>query len=285
MDEIDFLTGCLRKEAIDSTLAKLKAECDVDNIPLSVLTIDLDNFKSYNDKYGHMEGDEALKYFGSTLRLNLIEEKQNIFRFGGDEFIIAFPGKTANETYAIANSVMKNLKKRPFLSKGHIFRLSFSGGIASFPSDGDDIEEIVQKADKAMYFSKIHGRKRTTLYKHMLRRTIERVLRILIIMLAAAGGLFYFYNSPYSVYTTDWLAEKVDVIRAVLTPTSAKIDNKDVDLVYLNSGRIIRGIIIRDDNDELELSLNLRLGKGSVTVKKSEIKNIRKRPEKVPSPR
>jgi len=280
MGETDFLTGCLRKESIDSVLAKLKAECDVDKCPLSILNIDLDNFKSYNDKYGHMEGDEVLKYFASTLRLSLGGESPHIFRFGGDEFILAFPGKTANETYLIANNVMKNLRRRPFLYKGHIFRLSFSGGIASYPSDGDDIETILQKSDKAMYFSKTHGRKRTTLYANMLHRMLEKIALIFISVLVAAGALFYFQKSPYRGNITDWLKGKTGTAVAALTRTTAKTDSEGSDFVCLKSGRVLRGIIMRDDKDEVELSLNIESGKASVTIKKSEIREMRKRSKK-----
>ncbi len=280
MGETDFLTGCLGKENIDKTLDKLQAECDIDKCPLSVLSIDLDNFKSYNDKYGHIEGDEALKYFASTLRLSLSEETTYIFRFGGDEFILAFPGKSAKETHLIANSVMKNLRRRPFLYKGHIFRLSFSGGIASYPSDDSDVQAILQKSDKAMYFSKTHGRKKTTLYSRMLHRAVGRILFISMSVLAAGGALFYFQQSPYRAPVMDWLKGKIDPAIAALVRETVKIGSEGSDLVCLKSGRILRGIIVRDDKDEVEISLNIESGKASVTVKKSEVRRMRKHPKK-----
>lgn len=275
MSQTDFLTGCLSKEAIDVTLAKVKAECDLDKIPFSVLVLDLDHFKGYNDKYGHMEGDDILKYFASTLRISFQEVASFIFRFGGDEFIIVFQGKGGKDSFLIANNVMKILKKRPFLSRGRIYKLNFSGGIASYPNDGRETETIIQKADKAMYFSKAHGRGRTTLYGQILWKTIKKVLLLLTAMLLAGGILFYFKQSPYKDYIVKRLKKEVGKASTALSLSPEKIDTEGLDLVYLKSGRILKGTIIRDDKDEIELNLNLETGQGTTTIKKSDIERIR----------
>lgn len=280
MSEKDFLTGCLSKESINPALDKIRAECKIRKIPFSVLLIDLDHFKAFNDKYGHIDGDEVLKYFASTLRLSFEEEGISIFRFGGDEFVIVFAGKSGKEAHSIASNVMKNLKIRPFLFKGRIFRLNFSAGIASYPSDGNEVETIVQKADRAMYFSKTHGRGQITLYGHMLWRAVERILSVLIGVLFVAGTLFYFKNSFCKDYVVGWVRREVSKATTTLTPISAKIDNEVIDLIYLKSGRILKGTIIREGEDDAELDLSLERGKGSVTIRKSDIKKIRRRLKK-----
>ena len=71
MPQTDFLTGFLSKESIDLTLDKLKAECGIDKGHFSMLMLDLDRFKAYNDKYGHLNGDDMLRYFAGTLRMSL----------------------------------------------------------------------------------------------------------------------------------------------------------------------------------------------------------------------
>lgn len=282
MSEKDFLTDCLTKEAINPTLDKVKAECKIYKRPFSVLVIDVDHFKTYNDKYGHLDGDEVLRYFASTLRLSLREEEVFIFRFGGDEFILVFPGKKGKETLSVANNVMKNLKRRPFLYRGRIFKLSFSGGIASYPTDGNDVEEILNKGDKAMYFAKTHGRRKTILYVHILRKTIQRIAFILAVLLLVTGALFYFRHSSYRYYVTGAFKKQIRNVNAALTPvTIIKEDSIALDSIYLKSGRILRGVIIRDDKDEIELNLNLETGKGTITVKKAEIARIVPRPKKV----
>ena len=281
MSQTDFLTGCLSKEAIEVTLAKLKAECDLDKIPFSILVLDLDHFKTYNDKYGHLDGDDILKYFASTLRISFQEVGAFIFRFGGDEFLVAFQGKGGKDSFLIANHVMKILKKRPFLSRGRIYKLSFSGGIASYPNDGHETETIIQKADKAMYFSKTHGRGRNTLYGQILWKTIKRILFILTVLLSAGGILFYFKHSSYKDYIVKRLKKEIGKAGIALAPPPAKINFEGIDFVYLKSGRILKGIIIRDDKDEIELNLNLETGKGTTTIKKSDIERIKPSSKKV----
>ena len=279
MEQIDFLTGCLSKESIDATLDKVKAGCTVDKLPFSILVVDLDRFKIYNDKYGHLDGDDILKYFASTLRITLKEVENFIFRFGGDEFIIVFPGKNCKEAFSIINSVIKILKKRPFLSRGRIYRLSFSGGIASYPADGRDIEDIIQKADKAMYFSKTHGRGRATIYGQITWKTIEKTFIVLVSILLAGGLLFYFQQSSYKDYVIEKFRKEVGKVSTSLapqtSPTQVKIDTEEYDLVYLKSGRILRGAIVRNDEDEIEINLVLDMGKGIVTIKRSDIDRIR----------
>jgi diguanylate cyclase (GGDEF)-like protein len=280
MGEKDFLTGFLSKEVINPTLDRIKAECKIREIPFSVLVVDLDRFKTYNDKYGHIVGDDVLKYFSSTLRLSLREEEAFIFRFGGDEFIVVFAGKSASEARLIASDVMKNLKRRPFLSAGRIFKLSFSAGIASYPSDGNEIETILQKADKAMYFSKTHGRGKITLCSHMLRGTLKRALLIFIGVVIAAGALFYFKDSSYKDCIVDWLKKEMGKASTALAYRSTKTDDNDLDVIYLNSGRIIKGIIMSDNKDDIELNLGLEQGKGSISIRKSDIGKVRNRTKK-----
>lgn len=282
MSEKDFLTGCLSKEMINSTLDRIKAECKISKLPFSVLVLDLDHFKSYNDKYGHIDGDEALKYFASTLRLSLGDEGVFIFRFGGDEFFIAFSGKNAREAHAITVNVIKNLKRRPFLSGGRIFKLGFSAGIASYPSDGNEIEEILQKADKAMYFSKTHGRGKVTLYSHILRRTVEKIIVLFAAILLIAASLLYLKNSSYKDYALNLLKKgtsKVGLVLKHADVAEVRVDDKELDLIYLKSGRVLKGIILRDDKDAVELSLSLDTSMGSVTIRKTEIDRIVRRNE------
>src|SRR3989338_1580528 len=108
--------------------------------PFSVLILDVDHFKSFNDKYGHLYGDEVLKYFSSSLRLDLEDEENVPFRFGGDEFIMVFPNKTPNDAYHLAIRLRKNIRTRSCLIKGKQVSVTFSGGVASYPADANKIE-------------------------------------------------------------------------------------------------------------------------------------------------
>jgi len=305
MSEKDFLTGCLSKAAIDSALNGIRARCSFNNTPFSILVIDLDHFKKYNDKYGHIEGDEILKYFSSTLHLSIRDEDGMIFRFGGDEFIVVFPEKTAEKAYSIAIDIINILKKRPFLSGGRMFKLSFSGGIASYPIDGDESDTILARADKAMYFSKIHGRGHVTLYRRIFLETLLRSLFMLICALILMGTIVYFQKSSFKEYVKYWLRLGMKSVETTLTsppatthpatthpattppattppatttsattPPVTITHGRDFDIVYLKSGRVLKGIIKREDEHSIEISLNIDQGTGLATIQKSDIKNI-----------
>ena len=118
MPETDYLTGFLNKESIDHILNKLKAECDIDKSHFSMLVLDIDRFKTYNDKYGHLYGDDMLRYFSGTLRMILESLQTFMFRFGGDEFIIVFPRKSVKETHNITHDIFKIIKKGLSCQKG-----------------------------------------------------------------------------------------------------------------------------------------------------------------------
>jgi len=277
MNEKDFLTGCLSKEAINSALDKIRAQSSFNKTPFSILVIDLDHFKAYNDKYGHIDGDEVLKYFSSTLRLSIREEDGLIFRFGGDEFIVIFPDKTAEKAYSIAVEIIKTFKRRPFLSGGRMLRLSFSGGIASYPIDGNESDTILARADKAMYFSKTHGRRRVTLYRRIFRKKLARAFLIFMVVSLLAGAVFYFQQFPFKDYVANWLRLGIRRAGTTLVSFPVRTYNKDFDVISLKSGRILKGTIMRDDQDEIEIELNIDQGVGSVTIQKSEINSIGKR--------
>lgn len=158
--EVDPLTSCFTRASLVAFLEKTKHETDLLNIPFSIMIIDLDYFKNANDKFGHIFGDETLMYFSSSIRLGMEYDyiktmvPKFVFRYGGDEFIMVFPGKNSSEAYVLAERILLNIKRRPFLFRGNRFKMSFSGGISTYPEDSKNIEEIIEMADKAMYRKK-----------------------------------------------------------------------------------------------------------------------------------
>jgi len=271
----DFLTGCYTREAISPYLDKLMAEHKAYNKEFSILLLDIDHFKSFNDKYGHLDGDEVLKYFSSSLRLGLAQINSTIFRFGGDEFIIVLPEKNAKEAYHAALGLQDTLKSRPFLLAGKLLKMSFSGGVASCATDGNAPDALIASADKAMYVSKKRGRARTTVYSKIMHRRLEAIgitfVIFLAIIVAASLSSSYKKNGMPATFlpfgNTQPAQRQVPSAPATAKPVT----------IRLKSGSVIKGRIVKETPHEVEVSLSLDMGQGTVTLRRSNIKSIETR--------
>ncbi|MCB2183567.1 MAG: sensor domain-containing diguanylate cyclase [Desulfobulbaceae bacterium] len=126
--------------------------------PFSLIFIDLDNFKQFNDTHGHLLGDKLLKDFAGSVREQLREN--DIFcRYGGEEFVIILPETAKKGGVRLAEKLLDTVKTRHFLGRDDsLQKITFSAGVASFPEDGQIQEELVHKADLAMYEAKRLGK-------------------------------------------------------------------------------------------------------------------------------
>ena len=127
---------------------------------LSVVMADLDRFKNINDSYGHDAGDRALKAIGKFLQQN-IRDVDVVARYGGEEFVIMVP-EAANDAALILGERLR--KQMSELKIKDLPPITISLGIATFPNDGSDIENLIKKADAAMYAAKRAGRNRVVKY-------------------------------------------------------------------------------------------------------------------------
>jgi diguanylate cyclase (GGDEF)-like protein len=270
----DFLTNCYTRESINPCLDKLFAENKAYNKEFSIILLDVDHFKSFNDKYGHLYGDEVLKYFSSSIRLGLANVDSIVFRFGGDEFIIVLPEMNAKEACKIAVELQNTLKSRPFLLSGKLLKMSFSGGIASCATDGDSPQDIVASADKAMYVSKKRGRARATIYSRIWAdriKTIVTMIMVAVIIGGVALGSVLFKSGTFPKSLGSFRSIK---FINPLQSGGALSNGKGIVAVHLKSGSVIKGRIIKENQNEIEVSLSLDKGEGSLTIKRSNIKSI-----------
>lgn len=125
--------------------------------PLAVIFVDLDHFKELNDSLGHSAGDRVLQAVANLLR-SATRESDTVARLGGDEFVILI--EQLDDPSRVA-AVLHKLHERfqlPMLLDGHEVQVQASMGVSLFPRDGDDIESLVQQADRAMYTAKNAGR-------------------------------------------------------------------------------------------------------------------------------
>ncbi len=122
---------------------------------VSLLLLDIDNFKEINDSFGHQVGDILLRQIGPRLRERL-EVANMVARLGGDEFAILLPAADAAEASRVAHGLLRSLE-RPFLSEEHALEVTASIGIAVCPDHGTAAETLLQRADVAMYAAKRSG--------------------------------------------------------------------------------------------------------------------------------
>jgi diguanylate cyclase (GGDEF)-like protein len=265
------------------------AEHKAYNTVFSIILLDVDHFKPFNDKYGHLYGDEVLKYFSSSIRLGLADTESTVFRFGGDEFIVVLPEKNEKDTYKIAVDLQSTLKGRPFLLAGKLLKMSFSGGIASCATDGDSPDKIIASADKAMYVSKKRGRGRTTVYSRIWLDRIRAMATALVILLViaaiAAFSVLLSKGSLQKSLESFKSLKSFKSFKSFKSLSSIKFSNpfKAVGAsikasgtvkINLKSGSVINGRIVKESPNEIEVSLALDKGEGSLTIKKSNIKSI-----------
>jgi diguanylate cyclase (GGDEF)-like protein len=130
----------------------------------SILMLDIDHFKKVNDTYGHLTGDKILQDL-SRLMLKNIRQEDIAARFGGEEFIIILIEKKPADAFQAAEKIRKIIESYNFTDKGHKIQITVSIGITHINSDEIyDSEEIIRRADLALYQSKTNGRNRTSLY-------------------------------------------------------------------------------------------------------------------------
>lgn len=159
----DELTGLYNKRYLKK---KMKQEVDIahqNSGQLTLVVIDIDHFKTYNDRYGHWEGDRVLVRLGEVL-LTVLESWQLAFRYGGEEFVILLPNMSCKDVMPIAESIRKKFQEEEFMPASNIkVTVSVSIGLAELKYD-DTVEMLFQRADDAMYTAKTTGRNRVYVY-------------------------------------------------------------------------------------------------------------------------
>ncbi len=126
--------------------------------PLSLLFIDLDGFKEFNNTYGHQRGSRVLVEAGAVIR-NCVRATDVVARFGGDEFSVVLPNTGSDRAMAVADRVRTRLSSHRFLaSEGFNCRLTASAGVATLPEVVPTVDRLLQAADDAMYRVKAHGK-------------------------------------------------------------------------------------------------------------------------------
>jgi len=153
----DPLSGLGNHRSFQERLKHELLRAEADDEPFTLCMIDVDDFKRINDLYGHPVGDRVLASVGRRLRQN-----GEAFRLGGDEFALLLPGVTADEALSTASSVLARIGSLELADVGSV---TASAGIAGFPHQAFDRDELIRLADSALYWAKEHGKNRVHVYR------------------------------------------------------------------------------------------------------------------------
>jgi diguanylate cyclase (GGDEF)-like protein len=162
----DSLTGLFNKRYFEERFFEELQRSERHNLSFSLAMLDIDDFKLFNDTEGHLSGDEVLKNIA-----NIAKESTRVIdiiaRFGGEEFAIIMPQTEKDEAFFVAERIRKSIREQlshtwRYFPKEHI---TVTAGVATFPSDGKDMKNLIRNADKALYKGKKEGKDKTVLFK------------------------------------------------------------------------------------------------------------------------
>jgi diguanylate cyclase len=157
----DALTGIPNRKYFERLLPEVTDEATRSGVPLSMLFIDIDHFKKFNDTFGHQLGDEVLRLVARTL-MECVKGRDIAARYGGEEFAILLPQTKLKDGAAVAEQIRSTLVRRRLVHKRSRDQLGFvtvSIGVSEW-RPGESAEEFVQRSDTALYHAKGHGRNR-----------------------------------------------------------------------------------------------------------------------------
>ena len=163
LSRTDALTGSLNYRGFQEAGERLWKEARATAAHLSVLALDIDHFKKYNDLYGHAEGDGALRRFAGAVRSALLHADDVLARPGGEEFIVFLPGSTQEQAMRVGQRVCERVRSADIVhAASPEGRMTVSIGVASVLPGDDDVEQMLRRADAALYRAKAAGRNRVS---------------------------------------------------------------------------------------------------------------------------
>jgi len=156
----DALTGCYNRRKFDLDIVAEIARATDRSRELSLLMIDVDWFKSYNDFHGHQKGDVLLRKLGDILR-SKVRATDSAYRYGGEEFAVLLPGSPRQKALSTATRLLRTVQREHFEGEEESQpnrQVTISIGVATFPSDATNRDRLIQAADSALYRAKQSGR-------------------------------------------------------------------------------------------------------------------------------
>jgi diguanylate cyclase (GGDEF)-like protein len=160
----DQLTGLYNRHYLDETLKREFARAARAGVPVGFVMMDIDHFKRVNDAFGHKAGDAVLRALADLLRKNS-RTADIIYRYGGEEYLAVIPGEGPESALLIAEKWRKSFCAAPVSFEGGSVAVSISCGVAAYPVDGIERDEVIANADRALYQAKEAGRNKSVVWR------------------------------------------------------------------------------------------------------------------------
>jgi diguanylate cyclase (GGDEF)-like protein len=165
-DEAAFISSLIDKDPLTGVYNRRKFDRDIELVismsertkkGTSLLILDIDLFKQYNDRYGHQQGDRVLTQLSETIEKSLRHyDRIHVYRYGGEEFVLLIPEISSKDALRIGERLRENIKKA--------CGITVSIGISHYKENSHNLESMIFNADKAMYQAKRTGRNKVVLY-------------------------------------------------------------------------------------------------------------------------
>ena len=155
----DGLTNLANRKAFDAEMKRVMDEANTNNSPFTLLMLDIDYFKTFNDNYGHQVGDQVLRLVAKTLT-DGVKGRDIACRYGGEEFAIILPDTGLQAGIVVGNSLRKSVATKDVINRAsgeRLARITISAGVAEY-SPGEKITDLIERADSALYTAKHNGR-------------------------------------------------------------------------------------------------------------------------------
>jgi diguanylate cyclase (GGDEF)-like protein len=160
----DALTQLANRHTFDREIERHAAQVERDETPCALIMLDIDRFKSLNDRYGHLAGDEVLRCAArmvqSCVARTRAADRPLVARYGGEELSVLLPGSGLDGAYRVAEDILSTVRRKAINFEGQVIRLTISAGVAVAPQHGTTPSELIAAADAALYRAKQAGRDR-----------------------------------------------------------------------------------------------------------------------------
>lgn len=199
----DELTGLYNRRFYNRVYGEQTRKAAEEHTPLGLILIDVDFFKSVNDRYGHQSGDAILAGVGG-----IINETVGMYgypiRYAGDEFVVLLPGLSRQEASQVAETLSVKVREQPFrlVNSDRTIKITFSVGVAHYPEDTEDPLKLFENADHAAFIAKKNGRDRVINYEMGVKHVLD------------ANTLYQYFPCPKLIGRDELLSAALEVLTA-----------------------------------------------------------------------